>query len=63
MNHTRLLRLRSQHQWLEQELRAELKRPQPDNLMIQDLKRRKLQIKDDIFLARAGLEPVQLHVG
>lgn len=63
MNHTRLLRLRSQHQWLEQELRAELKRPEPDNLMIQDLKRRKLQIKDDIFLARAGLEPVQLHVG
>jgi len=63
MDHTRLQRLRRQHQSLEQELRAELKRPEPDNLVIQELKRQKLQIKDDIFLARAGLEPVQLQAG
>ncbi len=63
MNHSRILRLRSQHERLEQELRAELKHPEPDNLVIQDLKRRKLQIKDDIFLARAGLEPLQLQGG
>jgi hypothetical protein len=63
MDHTQLLRLRDQHRWLEQELRTELKRPEPDHLVIQDLKRRKLQIKDDIFLARAGLEPVELQAG
>lgn len=63
MNHSRLWRLRSQHQWLDQQLRAELKRPEPDSLAIQDLKRQKLQIKDDIFLAKAGLEPLQLQAG
>jgi hypothetical protein len=63
MDHARLQRLRDRHRELEQQLRTELKRPEPDNLAIQDLKRRKLQIKDDIFLARAGLEPVQLQAG
>jgi len=58
MNHRIVWRLRNQHRRLDQMLRAELRRPRPDELVIQDLKRRKLQVKDELFLAEAGLVPV-----
>ncbi|MDZ4373535.1 MAG: YdcH family protein [Phenylobacterium sp.] len=57
MNHARIWRLRHRHRQLEQLLRRELQRPRPDPLVVQDLKRRKLQVKDDLFMAEAGLVP------
>jgi len=50
----RIWRLRNRHRWLDQQLREELKRPVPDGFAIQDLKRRKLQIKDELRIAEAG---------
>ncbi len=40
--------LLQQHSNIEQSLAAELKRPLPNNLTIQRLKRRKLLVKDEI---------------
>jgi hypothetical protein len=60
MMNYRLSRLRNEHRWLEEQLRAELRRPEPDTLVIQDLKRRKLQVRDEIFMAEAGLAPLRL---
>jgi len=57
MNH-RYARLRNQHRHLEEMLRAERARVRPDPLRIQDLKRRKLMLKDELFLAQNGLAPV-----
>ena len=48
--HIRIWRLRNRRRWLEQKLREELKRPRPDALTIQDLKRQKLRLKDELFL-------------
>lgn len=59
MNHHRLWRLRSEHRWLENRIRQELRKPRPDSYLILDLKRRKLRVKDEIFLAEAGLVPVR----
>ncbi|CAN7634494.1 YdcH family protein [Phenylobacterium sp. LjRoot225] len=53
----RIWRLRSRHRWLEQRLRAELRRPVQDAFAIQDLKRRKLQVKDELIVAEARLAP------
>ena len=50
----RIWRLRSRRRWLDQRLRAELKRPIPDAFAIQDLKRRKLQVKDELRIAEVG---------
>ena len=50
----RIWRLRNRHRWLDQRLREEIRRPAPDALAIQDLKRRKLQVKDELFVAEAG---------
>lgn len=61
MNHHRIRRLRNHHRWLEQRLHEEARRPQPDVFLIQDLKRQKLQVKDELFLAEAGLAPVRLE--
>src|SRR3989344_5464792 len=55
MNHHRIWRLRHRHRQLEQLIRREQAKPAPDQLAIQDLKRRKLQVKDELFLAEAGL--------
>ncbi|CAN7563456.1 YdcH family protein [Phenylobacterium sp. LjRoot219] len=52
----RIWRLRSRHRWLDQRLREELKRPTPDAFAIQDLKRRKLQVKDELRIAEVGPE-------
>lgn len=38
----------AKHAELEREIEAELNRPKPDDLILQDLKRRKLRLKDKI---------------
>jgi hypothetical protein len=40
--------LRSKHAELDATIRTESARPQPDDALIHDLKRRKLRIKDEI---------------
>jgi len=52
----RIWRLRNRHRSLDQRLREELRRPIPDALAIQDLKRQKLRIKDELRVAEAGPE-------
>lgn len=44
----RIWRLRNKRRDLAQQLRAELKRPQPDALAVRELKRLKLRLKDEI---------------
>ncbi|ODT88580.1 YdcH family protein [Phenylobacterium sp. SCN 70-31] len=53
----RLYRLYEQHRWIDRMLRDEQRRPEPDDLRLRDLKRRKLQVKDEIRIAEAGLVP------
>jgi hypothetical protein len=40
--------LRAEHQNLETQINEELKRPAPDEFRIQELKRQKLRLKDEI---------------
>ena len=56
MNRNRIWRLQNHHRWLEQRLHDERRRPIPDALVLQDLKRQKLLVKDELFLAESGLE-------
>ena len=51
--HIHIWRLRNRRRWLEQQLREELKRPRPDALAVQELKRQKLRLKDELFLVEA----------
>lgn len=51
--HIRVWRLRNRYRWLAQRIREELKRRTPDARVIEDLKRRKLQVKDELALAEA----------
>lgn len=44
----RIWRLRNKRRDVAQQLRAELKRPQPDTLVVQELKRLKLRLKDEL---------------
>lgn len=62
MTHHRIWRLRNKHRELDRLIRQELRRPDPDALAVQDLKRRKLQVKDELFLAEAGLAPVTVRM-
>ncbi|MFN9847483.1 MAG: YdcH family protein [Phenylobacterium sp.] len=55
MNPSRIWRLRNHHRWLEDRIRQEQRRPQPDALTVAELKRQKLMVKDELFLAEAGL--------
>ncbi len=57
MNHIQIRRLRNHHRWLEQRLFEAQRRPIPDAFEIQELKRQRLQVKDELFLAEAGLAP------
>jgi hypothetical protein len=50
----RIWRLRNKRRSLEQKLRDELKRPRPDGLIIQELKRLKLRLKDEIVRAETA---------
>jgi len=54
-------RLRNRHRDLERLIRDEQRRSRPDAALIQDLKRRKLQVKDELYLAEAGLVPVPIR--
>lgn len=51
-------RLRNRHRDLSRMLREEEGKLRPDPFVVQDLKRRKLQVKDELQLAEAGLLPV-----
>lgn len=62
MTRDRILRLRNQHRQLDALIRREQRGPDPDVLSIHDLKRRKLQVKDELFLAEAGLAPVTVRM-
>lgn len=53
IQHVHIWRLRNRRRRLEQKLREELKRPRPDALAIQELKRQKLRLRDELFLAEA----------
>ncbi|WP_293682861.1 YdcH family protein [uncultured Phenylobacterium sp.] len=63
MNHHRIWRLRNLHRELKRLIREEDRRAIPDALILRDLKRRKLQVKDQLFMAEAGLVPVTTRVG
>ena len=54
-------RLRNRHRELERMIRDEQRKAAPDAALIQRLKRRKLQVKDELFLAEAGLVPVTIR--
>ncbi len=57
MKRDRVWRLQNHHRWLEQRLHEESRRPMPDAMVICELKRQKLQVKDELFLAEADLAP------
>jgi hypothetical protein len=63
MTHHRIWRLRNLHRELDHRLREELGKPNPDAFLVKDLKRRKLRLKDELFLAEAGLVPVTARTG
>ena len=44
----RIQSLQAKHQTLEDEIAEELGRPLPDDIRISDLKRRKLQVKEEL---------------
>ena len=54
----RLATLRARHAELDEEIRQEMARPQPDTLKIRSLKQQKLLVKDRIMLV-ASNDPVQ----
>jgi hypothetical protein len=51
--HIRVWRLRNRYRWLVQRIREELKRRTPDARVVEDLKRRKRQVKHELALAEA----------
>jgi hypothetical protein len=52
-----LWRLRNRHKDLTRLLRDEERRPHPDPLVVEDLRRRKAQVEDEILIAEAGSRP------
>jgi hypothetical protein len=46
--HDRILSLKAKHAELDEAIEIENNRPLPDELLLHDLKRRKLRIKDEI---------------
>jgi hypothetical protein len=54
--HTELAGLERQHAALEREIETELSRPGFDDLKVTELKRRKLQLKDEIERLRLAAE-------
>jgi hypothetical protein len=49
-----LYRLAREHAWLDEQIRAERRRPLPDALRMQALKRRKLSVKERLSALQAG---------
>lgn len=48
MNDTHRHALELKHEGIEREIHAELNRPLPDDAVLQDLKKRKLRIKEEL---------------
>jgi hypothetical protein len=57
---THLTALTQRHEALEKEIAQELSHPAKDELKLAEMKRRKLQIKDEIERLKAG-QPSRLH--
>lgn len=51
MLQSHLSALETKHAGLEQKIQAELKRPMPDETLVQALKKRKLRIKEELAQA------------
>ena len=51
----RLRELGARHQSLEKAIQDELRRPSADDLRLQELKRQKLKLKDELEALRAGV--------
>jgi len=49
-----LLELQNKHARIDGEIKRELKSPLPDTLRLSQLKREKLQLKDQIFSAKSA---------
>ncbi len=49
-----LLELRNRHHKIDREIKQEMKSPLPDTLRLSMLKRKKLQIKDQIIAAKTA---------
>jgi len=58
--HSHLVELEKRHQALEQEIADALQHPSTDDLRLSELKRRKLQIKDEIARLRTQAD-ASLH--
>jgi hypothetical protein len=54
--HSELAELERQHQALEREIQSELAHPGSNDLKVSELKRRKLQVKDEIARLRHASE-------
>lgn len=51
MQNTHLSALEAKHASLDRKISAESQRPRPDQMIIADLKRRKLKVKEEIALS------------
>jgi hypothetical protein len=49
-----LEQLNSKHASLEQEIQSEMRSPMPDNLRISELKKKKLQIKQELMVKQSA---------
>ena len=58
---THLDELVEKHRALERTLEEEMQRPYADDLLIAELKKRKLHLKDEIQRIRSGEELLQIH--
>lgn len=50
-----LIELADKHHRLDEQIQEELCRPYPDDLMISELKKRKLRLKEELERLRSGL--------
>lgn len=55
-----LSRLKDELREIDRLLHEESRRAEPDRLVIRELQRQRMQIKDELFLARAGLRPLYI---
>jgi hypothetical protein len=54
----RMVALSARHAELEAEIQEEMKRPRPDTVRVQALKKQKLRIKEELVAIRSGaLQP------
>ena len=58
---THLAALEQRHEALDKEINAELVHPARDELKLSELKRRKLQLKDEITRLQSEQTPLEAH--